>query len=93
MDPVRWALFDRPCSTDRAQEYLTALEGPFWKQIRGLGLAYSYGISAAPEVLVLDSADVSIVSASAALGTAHVSSDGRVGSDGSRGSTSGRKHA
>ena len=58
-----------------------------------LSMLVTVCISAAPEVLVLDSADVSIVSASAALGTAHVSSDGRVGSDGSRGSTSGRKHA
>jgi Zn-dependent M16 (insulinase) family peptidase len=32
-----------------ATELLTQLEGPFWKQIRGLGLAYSYGISLQPE--------------------------------------------
>eukprot|EP01087_Luapelamoeba_hula_P007015 TRINITY_DN1709_c0_g1_i3.p1 TRINITY_DN1709_c0_g1~~TRINITY_DN1709_c0_g1_i3.p1 ORF type:complete len:882 (+),score=155.82 TRINITY_DN1709_c0_g1_i3:330-2975(+) len=25
-------------------EYLTTMEGPFWKRIRGCGLAYSYGI-------------------------------------------------
>eukprot|EP01117_Protostelium_nocturnum_P008230 TRINITY_DN2936_c0_g3_i1.p1 TRINITY_DN2936_c0_g3~~TRINITY_DN2936_c0_g3_i1.p1 ORF type:complete len:1017 (+),score=266.38 TRINITY_DN2936_c0_g3_i1:107-3157(+) len=28
-----------------AIEYLTALEGPFWKKIRGLGFSYGYGIS------------------------------------------------
>jgi len=28
-----------------AIEYLTALEGPFWRKIRGKGLAYSYDIS------------------------------------------------
>lgn len=32
-----------------ATEFLTQLEGPFWKQIRGQGLSYSYGISASPE--------------------------------------------
>jgi len=32
-----------------AAELLTQLEGPFWKQIRGLGLAYSYSLSAVPE--------------------------------------------
>ena len=32
-----------------AIEYLTALEGPFWKNIRGLGLSYSYSITASPE--------------------------------------------
>jgi len=28
-----------------AIEYITALEGPFWRQIRGKGYAYSYGLS------------------------------------------------
>lgn len=32
-----------------AIEYLTALEGDFWKRIRGLGLAYSYKIRCSPE--------------------------------------------
>mmetsp|Transcript_12821 Transcript_12821/g.26017 ORF Transcript_12821/g.26017 Transcript_12821/m.26017 type:complete len:1025 (-) Transcript_12821:1513-4587(-) len=30
-------------------EYLTALEGPMWTGIRGLGLAYSYSLSVSPE--------------------------------------------
>jgi Zn-dependent M16 (insulinase) family peptidase len=30
-------------------EYLTTMEGPFWKQLRGLGLAYSYSIRLRPE--------------------------------------------
>lgn len=32
-----------------AFEYLTALEGPMWKGIRGLGLAYSYRLFSSPE--------------------------------------------
>lgn len=32
-----------------AIELLTQLEGPFWKQLRGQGLAYSYSISVSPE--------------------------------------------
>eukprot|EP00761_Pharyngomonas_kirbyi_P012880 gb/GECH01012907.1/.p1 GENE.gb/GECH01012907.1/~~gb/GECH01012907.1/.p1 ORF type:complete len:1026 (+),score=213.10 gb/GECH01012907.1/:1-3078(+) len=32
-----------------AVEYLTALEGPMWRQIRGQGLSYAYGIHTAPE--------------------------------------------
>ncbi|KAK3280044.1 hypothetical protein CYMTET_12104 [Cymbomonas tetramitiformis] len=30
-------------------EYLICLEGPFWKQIRGQGLSYSYGITVRPD--------------------------------------------
>jgi Zn-dependent M16 (insulinase) family peptidase len=30
-------------------EYLTTMEGPFWKQLRGMGLAYSYSIRLRPE--------------------------------------------
>jgi Zn-dependent M16 (insulinase) family peptidase len=30
-------------------EYLTGLEGPFWKKIRGLGLSYSYSINTSIE--------------------------------------------
>lgn len=32
-----------------ALEYLTALEGDFWRKIRGQGLSYSYGINPKPE--------------------------------------------
>jgi Zn-dependent M16 (insulinase) family peptidase len=32
-----------------AIELLTQLEGPFWKELRGLGLSYSYSISMSPE--------------------------------------------
>ena len=32
-----------------AIELLTQLEGPFWKELRGLGLSYSYNISMSPE--------------------------------------------
>ena len=32
-----------------AIEYLTGLEGDFWRKIRGLGLAYSYSIRNSPE--------------------------------------------
>jgi Zn-dependent M16 (insulinase) family peptidase len=32
-----------------APRYLTGLEGPFWRQIRGQGLSYGYGLAAQPE--------------------------------------------
>jgi len=40
-DDERWA------SLLVTVEYLTALEGPFWKKIRGLGLSYGYSITPA----------------------------------------------